>query len=326
MRKIVTDEELREWKERQLAGETCRSISQDYAYNESTISRHIRKMGISRGKGNLPQYLEIKPTILKEYQENKFVTLSDLAKKYNINEKTISSWIKQAGIKIKQTSGKISHCDENFFNIIDNPHKAYILGFITADGSVISLNKDGEPRTCAIEVHEKDKEILDFIKEQINPEVALTPCFYGIKRNYRIAFNSKKLCQSLKKYGIVPNKSKIIEKVPIELIPKQFLPFYFRGLFDGDGCAHKDGGLSFYSGSEAFTQSVQEILVKEANVKRLSIYKGTTYFISQHSAIDRAKLFHYLYDNLNDTYYYPRKYKRIKESLYGNTEVNNQIT
>lgn len=58
MRKIVTEEEKAIWKERYLAGETARNIAKDFPqYNESTISKHIRKMGISRGKGNLYEFV-----------------------------------------------------------------------------------------------------------------------------------------------------------------------------------------------------------------------------------------------------------------------------
>ena len=42
MRKIVSNEEEKIWKERYLQGETARNIAKDYPwYNEATISRHI---------------------------------------------------------------------------------------------------------------------------------------------------------------------------------------------------------------------------------------------------------------------------------------------
>ena len=122
---------------------------------------------------------------------------------------------------------------------------------------------------------------------------------------------------------IINDKSKTIKEVPIALIPKNLLCFYFRGLIDGDGCVHKNGGLSIYSGSENFIKSVQETIVAEAGVKKLGIYHGTTYFITWTSKEDRKKLFNYLYGDLNATFYYERKYKRMYNSLYDNTEVTN---
>lgn len=161
---------------------------------------------------------------------------------------------------------------------------------------------------CYIEVKDNDIEVIKFARQEINPQATITPCYYGKKHNVRIGFCSQQLCKDLSKYGVIQNKSKIIEKVPIDLIPQELLCYYFRGLIDGDGCVHKNGGISIYSGSLKFVQSVQEVLVKEVKLKKLGIYSGTTYFITWTSKEDRQKLFNYLYGNLNATFYYKRKY------------------
>lgn len=104
------------------------------------------------------------------------------------------------------------------------------------------------------------------------------------------------------------------------------LCYYFRGLIDGDGCIHKDGKISIYSGSYDFICSVQKKLCEELGLRKLKIYHGTTWFITWSSREDKEKLFKYLYENkLNDTYYYQRKYERLFKYLYTNTEVNNSI-
>lgn len=322
MRKNVSNEEKEIWIKRYLNGETARNIWKDYQqYNESTVSRVIKNAGISRGKGHVKEKDDIKKIVLKKYVDEKYSTFTSLAKEYGLSDRTVSAWVKQAGIKKKQNSGQISHCNEDYFEIIDTPNKAYLLGFITADGSVTGRNKTKEPTCCSIEVKDNDKEVLLFAKQEINPEATITTCNYGKKHNVRVSFNSKKLCGDLSKYGIVQNKSLILEKVPINLIPKKLLQFYFRGLIDGDGCIHKNGGVSIYSGSKKFIESVQEILISEIKLTSLSIYHGTSYFISWTSKKDREKLFQYLYSNLNDTFYYERKYLRLYNSLYDNTEV-----
>lgn len=324
MRKIVSKEEKEIWKKRYLNGETARSIWKDYPqYCESTISRNIKKMGISRGKGQKPELLLFKEQIIKEYQEDKKQNYTSLSIKYNVSDRTISSWIRNLGIKTKQKSGKISNCNEDYFEKIDNPNKAYLLGFITADGAITG-KKDRDPGTCSIEIRDKDCDLLLFAQKEINPSATIIDCYYKNKRNKKISFNSKKICRDLSKYGIIKNKSKIIKEVPINFIPKELLPYYFRGLIDGDGCIHKDGKISIYSGSFDFIKSVQEVLCKEANIKKLKIYKGTSYFISWSSKKDRQNLYNYLYkDKINNAYYYKRKYERLYKSLYDNTVVNN---
>ena len=221
----------------------------------------------------------------------------------------------------RKESGLPSGCNEEYFDQIDSPNKAYLLGFITADGAVTC--KNGIPRNCSIEIRDDDKDLVLFARQEINPNVAITECNYKQKHNVRVTFSSKKMCSSLAQYGIVPNKSKIIEKVPVELIPKELLRFYFRGLIDGDGCVHKKGQVSIYSGSYKFIESVQQTLIDETGVTKLGIYHGTSYFITWNSIADRQKLFHYLYDDLDATFYYKRKYKRLYNSLYGNTELTN---
>ena len=82
--------------------------------------------------------------------------------------------------------------------------------------------------------------------------------------------------------------------------------------------------MSIFSGSLPYITSVQNILCQEAGVKKLGIYHGTSYFIAWSSKQDREKLFNYLYqDSLEDCFYYKRKYERLYNSLYENTEVTN---
>ena len=312
MKKIVTIEEKEEWKRRYLLGETARSIAKDYPqYNESTISRNIKKMGISRG--NQP----FKHAINNENIKNDYLNgmyCEEIAKKYNMEVHTVYTVLDKYGIERK--SGIHSSCKEDYFEKIDTPNKAYLLGFITADGSIIGKYFS----SCAIEVHNDDRALIEFAKAEINPNATITECITNKKNNCRINFSSKRMCDDLIKYGVVPNKSKIITKVPEELIPDDLLRFYFRGLIDGDGCIHKDGHISIYSGSYDFIASVQQCLIKILNVSHLSIYHGTTWFISWSKKEDKQKFFDFLYkDCLNDTFYYKRKYQRLYDSLYDNT-------
>ena len=198
----------------------------------------------------------------------------EIAKKYNMEVHTIYTILDKYGIKRK--TGIHSSCREDYFNKIDNPNKAYLLGFITADGSIIGKYSSN----CAIEVHNDDMALIEFARKEINPTATITECIGDKKNNCRINFSSKQMCDDLIKYGIVPNKSKIISKVPEELIPPKLLKFYFRGLIDGDGCIHKDGHISIYSGSYDFIVNVQQCLIKLLGVSCLSIYHGTTWFIS----------------------------------------------
>lgn len=314
MKNKITDDILNIWKERYLNGETARNIWKDYKEicSESTVERKIKNMGISRGKGYKYDIEKNKQQIIDDFNTGKYYCY-ELAKKYNCCEPAIYRILSEAGFELK--SGKRSSCNEEYFSKIDTPNKAYLLGFITADGSIIGQYKSD----CAIEVHEKDRKLIEFAKQEINPSATITECHADKKFNCRINFSSKKLCNDLSKYGVIPNKSKIIENIPTDLIPEELIKYYFRGLIDGDGCIHKNGSISIYSGSYKFIENVQSYLINKIGVSKLSIYKGTTWFISWNKKSDRQKFFDFLYkDCLNNTYYYERKYQRLYNSLYDN--------
>jgi hypothetical protein len=306
MEKEVREQIIKMYSE----GKTAKELSRIFPYHNSTISRLVKEAGVSRGRLSAKR-LDIEKSVVEDFLTNEFYC-EDLAKKYEVDVHTIYRILDKFNIERK--TGYKSNCNEDYFEAIDNPHKAYLLGFITADGAVV---KD----ILSIEVHQKDIDLINFAREQINPKATITQCNYGKKNNVRISLSAKKLGKDLFKYGIVQNKSKIIKRVPVELIPKDLLPYYFRGLIDGDGCVHLDGKVSIYSGSEDFIKDVQDILCKEIDLPKLKIYHGTTYFIAWGSKDAKQKIFDYLYSNLDETFYYKRKYERLKAQV--DTEVSN---
>lgn len=283
-------------------------ISKQCNCSVDTVRRTLQRAGILESR--LSKKLQnIYNKVIQDFNNGMYC--KDIAVKYNVDEHSVYKILDKAGIK-RQT-GYHSNCQEDYFKQIDNPHKAYLLGFITADGAIVN-------EVLSIEVHKDDVDILNFAKAQINPKATLTPT----RDCFKVSFSAKALGRDLAKYGIVQNKSKIIKRVPTEFIPENLLPYYFRGLIDGDGCVHKDGRLSIYSGSKDFIEDVQSILIKELGLTKLKVYQGTTYFISWSSKKDKELLFNYLYKNLEKTFYYKRKYLRLKENInHADTEVTN---
>lgn len=118
----------------------------------------------------------------------------------------------------------------NYFCKIDSPEKAYWLGFITADGSVlwdtnggnygfsIGLNKIDEEQIAQLE-----RDLAGIRIPTVKDEVA------------RLAWYSKDLAKSLLKRGIPVGKS-YVEDLPVPQFPIRFERDFWRGLFDGDGC------------------------------------------------------------------------------------------
>lgn len=113
--------------------------------------------------------------------------------------------------------------NHNFFDTWSRAF-AYILGFVTADGSV---NK----YTLSIQIHKKDIDVLYYIGNHLfpNKDYVLSHrngVYVGLRAN------STKLVSSLNTHGIIPAKSMVVD---FPSIPNEYLGDYIRGVFDGDG-------------------------------------------------------------------------------------------
>lgn len=280
---------------------TQKKIAEECNCSVDTVRRTLQRNGLKERK--LSEKLnQIKNEVEQDFLNGMYC--KDIAKKFNIDEHSVYKILDLKGIK--RQPGYHSNCIKNYFESIDTPDKAYLLGFITADGAVVN-------EVLSIEVQDKDIEILKYAQQQINPLATITKCTG--RNTSKISFGAKQIGRDLAKYGVVQNKSKIIKEVPIQLIPKDLLKYYFRGLIDGDGSISEAGRVSIYSGSKEFIKNVQKILIQELSLSQLSIYKGTAFFIAWASLEDRKKLYNYLYSDLDKAFYYKRKYQRLKNSL-----------
>ena len=144
--------------------------------------------------------------------------------------------------------GKMYHYNKNYFDIIDTFDKAYWLGFIAADGNI---RKD--LLKLRIELNIQDIEHLKKFRSYIEGDMPIREWIRPNNHSCYIEINCKHLNIELSKYGIVPNKSLILD-INWNLIPKDLYKFFIRGYFDGDGslnCYTKRGyeewELSFIS-------------------------------------------------------------------------------
>ena len=119
---------------------------------------------------------------------------------------------------------------EDFFDCIDTPEKAYLLGFIQADGSLSG-------RSYQISITQKngwfiERMLKDFIK----------PTTYGSQDHAckQYSFTNERLYNSLLSKGVIPNKSNVMEKQHAHLLWNSVADDYkwdfLRGFLDGDGC------------------------------------------------------------------------------------------
>lgn len=168
-----------------------------------------------------------------------------------VSENGIKSALKRKGIKKRSSSecNRKYKRNQNYFDKIDTPNKAYVLGFIYADG-----NNHINHNSLSISVQEEDAYILNAIKKELEYEGPLR--FYPLseknpnyKNQYMLNINDEYISKRLEELGVVNNKSLIL-KFP-DFITKELMPEFIRGYFDGDGNIYYD-----YKRSKCQTQTV----------------------------------------------------------------------
>ena len=243
-------------------GESYYSISKTEGLTITTIRRWVdRKYLIN----NLDITDEIIKNIIEDYKSG--IGVTKLQRKYGILEHKIKN------ILIKNNISKISHPNKtkniNYFEKIDTPEKADILGFIIADGNISSHNNQ---YSLKIHLQKEDVSILNFISKELD-----SSCSIKIKENSGlescyVSYTSRKLIEDLIKLGVVPNKTGK-EYLPFDLISEELHKDLISGFFDGDGGLRTNGIVSFCSSNLKLLETLQ----KKMNLNRKIIFDRNCY-------------------------------------------------
>lgn len=194
--------------------------------------------------------------------------------------------------------------NENYFDVIDTEDKAYFLGLLITDGWVVGNN-------MGINLQEGDKEILETFKKCISYTGNLRKIPKKIGSNqYGLIIRSKALCEDLKKYGIVQNKT---FKTYFPDISENLWHHFIRGCIDGDGwitikkkCRTKTVG---FCGNYDLVVSIQKILKEKCDLNEIKTHKmGNIYKFAYPGNHIAEKIINYLYQDA--TIYLKRKYEK----------------
>jgi hypothetical protein len=164
--------------------------------------------------------------------------------------------------------------DENYFNNIDTPNKAYILGFLYSDGCV--SKKETE---MIIKLHNKDKNILEKIKVEMKSEHPIKSIIQPNRdEQVRFSISSIDLCKKLISHGVVPAKTFIIE---FPNLKNELVRHFIRGYFDGDGCISKIKNknsyrITIFTASKNFMLSLTNVMTQ--NNINTSVYNRNNGF------------------------------------------------
>lgn len=275
---------------------------------------------------------EEQENIVKLYKENGLSTVK-IGKQYGVTHKVISRVLDLYGINRVGNGQRKYFLNEHYFDEIDTPEKAYILGFFYADGS-----NNVSKQTVSMSLQEEDKNVLEQIRLNIGSERPLEfldysnkhDFGYSYKNQYRLLIFSKCICNQLNNWGMTPNKSLTLE-FPNWLNPELYSHF-IRGYFDGDGsyCAYYTKSQKFqplltFTSTESFCKKIQEILIDKldipgGNIYDASCHNGITKVLSISGAIQVKKILDWLYKD--STIFLQRKFDKYYSSFYVNNSVS----
>ena len=241
--------------------------------------------------------LDNKLILFKELYESG-MNLTEIAKSLNVCKKTITNYEKKLGVKCPRTERK-PNLDDSFFNDIDNEYKAYILGFIFADGYI-----ESNERTVTLNINSKDIDILLKIKKHLK-------CQNDIRKSstsncIRLYMSSINLVKSLNSLGVTRNKTYSLKMPSIE---NDLVRHFLRGYFDGDGHIGKRQ-CALVIGSKQMYEDFNNIIMNKFK-KKLYCSSNDKYYRIQFNRSD-FDIIKWLYDDCN--IYLDRKYKAYIEN------------
>lgn len=236
------------------------------------------------------------------------ISQREIARRLNVGKTTVNRWAKDLGFYFRKHT-----VNDNYFKNL-SPDMAYILGYVSADGSVawdVFKGYYGLTITAA----EKDKNHLE--KTRLIMKSTKPLLYSGPTKSYRLIVNNKQICKDLMKFGIVPRKSLII-KFPD--LPKLYLKDFIRGYIDGDGSLRYFNRprspyfeLLVCSGSRDFIVTLEEKIFQQLNINSRVTKTKNNCFLLRYSCQRGLKLAQWIYEDAS--LYLPRKFIIYQEAL-----------
>lgn len=252
-----------------------------------------------------------KEQLLEIYEQEHLkngLSYSSIREKYDIPRGTWDYYIR---IKSEKSADLRKYkANDDFFNAIDSEIKAYLLGFLYADGYLASDGRIG------VRLQIDDEEIIKMIQTYICPS---SPIVYTNNQNFKrkeqvsIRWKSKIMYKRLQDLGFCINKTKTNSFI-FRNIPDEYKWDFLRGYTDGDGHissynldnpTKRKVLISWCNGSVQILKDIMEFL----NSYNLHLYDKQTYYVLECSIQKQAFL---IIDKLykNAKFYLERKYNQ----------------
>lgn len=258
------------------------TIIEELGIAEHEVRKILKEHKLDRKPSRFSK--ELDKRIAQLYSSGK--TQKEICYTLLVSENGIARALKREGIK-KRTSSECNrkfNRNSNYFDKIDTPNKAYILGLIYADG-----NNFPRHNSITISLQESDKAILEEIKKEweyegnlrFSPLNSRNP---NHKNQYLLNLTDEHMSKRLYELGVVDNKS--LKIVFPTFLPDHLLSHFIRGYFDGDGNIYIDKKRNKCQtqtvGTKDFCEHLSSILIKmgcKNNIKHPKQCNENTFII-----------------------------------------------
>jgi len=281
-------------------------IAQSFNCSDSSIGRILQRHGITPALH--PHRLSLSKNDISQicnlYASGK--TTVEIGDIYSITDHTVAKILKSNGISLRPAKRRSNIEHHDFFEHINTPEKAYFLGWMISDGSVVyAKTREGREPIISLEIHSKDRQILEMFADVLGAPRTIIHEFQ--KRSHcHIRFSSKKMANDLAKYGVVPNKT---YKTYLPHLPSTMMPHLLRGIFDGDGTVtiDKHGASHFaYYGTERLCNEIAQYLHNTIGLNLNKVAKSTCFHVWWGGKAQSKLFAEYIYNDCG-MYYLQRK-------------------
>ena len=172
---------------------------------------------------------------------NKRMGMANIGKEIGAGTDIVSRILHENGVHIRTDREQALRysVDENYFEKIDNEHKAYWFGLMYSDGFIQKVRKHNN-RKVGISLNIDDKPLLEKFKEDLKftgdvKEYKVSSGFKVGAPYCRLLITSEKLASDLEAKGCTEQKSTTLKFPEDKVISNDLMWHFLRGFIDGDG-------------------------------------------------------------------------------------------
>lgn len=294
-------------------------ISKIYKCSNTTIGRILRKNNINvRLIGNKRKQIQLTDREIDDIC-NRYIngeTSVELGKIYKCSDVTIIRILRDRNIKIRKGVRRSIIKYHDYFEDINTPGKAYFLGLLISDGSVVKQKRKGRNDVISLSLDLNDKYIVELFAKELGADINSVKEYTNNGRSEcYFRFSSQKMSDDLFKYGVVSNKS---QATFLPILDKCLMPHLIRGIFDGDGTVYlyKEKYIRFgFYGSKEICEQINIFLNKaiSSNINSVTLKSGCCLVAWQGINVARA-FYDYIYQNSSE-FFLKRKKNKFVENI-----------